>query len=135
MTLTELDRANSWASSNRDVLREAGKHWVATGEWLTVTELGRSALRRDESRDAFAALRDLPPALGQVQRPGDKVVLRIRGLVVTAEAQGVLHEFVRVLWLAMTKLRSEEPDPTVSAADLESLGHDDLTAQRVSQLV
>ncbi len=87
VSLTELDRAVQWANEHRAVLREAGDHWVATGEWMTVTELGRSAMRREDAADVFRALRNFPPALGRVNQPEDTVQLRVRALATTPSAE------------------------------------------------
>ena len=62
-----LDVAYAWAANNREVLREAVCYWLEHGEWLTVLQLGRSALLRGSDADAFAALRQLPQPLGRVE--------------------------------------------------------------------
>lgn len=103
---------------------------------MTVTDLGRAALRRDDPRDVFAALRVLPPALGRVDQPGDRVVLRVRALAMTPEAEMILHHYVRVFSLATLRLRSDEDFLEVRNGDLtEALGLPPTVAARVSQLV
>lgn len=134
--MTELERAERWIDQHRAVLREIGEHWARTGEWKTVDQLGRAALRRDEEDDVFAALRDLPPALGRVEHPQDMVRLRVRGLAVTPSTQSLLDEFIRVLRLAVHKLKSDDEHPKISRVDLtESLHLGAGTAQRVGQIV
>lgn len=134
--MTELERAERWIDQHRSVLREIGEHWASTGEWKTVDQLGRAALRRDEEDDVFAALRDLPPALGRVEPPQDMVRLRVRGLAVTPSTQSLLDEFIRVLRLAVHKLKSDDEHPKISRADLtDSLHLGAETAERVGQLV
>lgn len=136
MSLTELERAERWADEHRAVLREAGDHWVATGEWLTVTELGRSALRREDKKDVFAALRNLPPALGRIEQPQDTVILRVRALAMTPAAEPFLHEYIRVFWLATLRLKADDDDLEVRDTDLiDALGLSPEFAERVSQLV
>jgi hypothetical protein len=135
-SMTELQRAERWIEQHRSVLREIGEHWAATGEWKTVDQLGRAALRRNDEEDVFAALRDLPPALGRVEPPEDIVRLRVRGLAITPSTQPLLQEFIRVLRLAVLKLKSEDEHPRICRADLtESLHLGQEIAERVGQIV
>jgi len=137
MEPTFLDLADEWATAHRHVLREAGAHWLQHGKWMTVMQLGRSALRRTEERDVFAALRELPAPLGHVADPGDTVVLRVRALAAVPQARPFLEAFVRTLGLAKLRLLADDDErPLLCSRDLtETLGMSPEAAERVSQLI
>lgn len=103
---------------------------------MTVTELGRSSLRRGDDEDVFKALRNLPAALGRVSQPEDTVVLRVRALAMTPATENFLHAFVRVFWLATLRLKSDDDYLLITNTDLtDALDLPPSMAARVGQLV
>lgn len=130
-----LAEAADWATDNRPLLIEVGDQFL-DDDWPTLTAVGRAALRRGDRRDYFALLRSIPAPLGYVT-PEGVVVLRVRGLALCPRAENVLHDFLRVMWLAVQRLIWEESEePTVTSQDLrETLGLSGRLADRVSKLV
>jgi hypothetical protein len=137
MTATYLDVADEWAQRHRDVLEEAGLHWPKHGTWMTVMQLGRSALRREAGVDVFQALRELPPPLGRVEHPDDTVLLRVRALAYLPELRPVLDEFVKAVALSASRLKEEHDEkPALRNTDLtQVLGLSGEMAERVSHLI
>src|ERR671914_50297 len=120
--------AADWATQNRPVLVEIAERFL-DDDWPTVDQLGRDALRRNDERDVFTVVRSIPPVLGFVDND-DVVRLRVRGMAVCSRAENILQQFVRVLWLAATRLESNDPAPKVSSDDLTgSLDMTDAQAQ------
>lgn len=109
---TYLDLAEAWAVEHRTVLREAVGHWLEHGQWPTVTQLGMSALRRDDS-DIFETLRALPPPLGRVERPDERVELRLRALAMVPATEPLLSTFMRVLYLVSQRLMADDEENMV----------------------
>ncbi len=121
MALSYLDLAEQWLDANAEVIEQAVKHWLEHGQWLTVMDLARSALRRNPStsRDPFAELHALPPPLGRVEHPDERVILRARALVRLPEAQPVLRGFVAAVELASKRLVEEGGEkPKLRKTDL-----------------
>jgi hypothetical protein len=137
MVETYLSQADTWAAAHADIVREAGEHWLASGKWLTVTELGRSSLRRGYSGDPFSAIRGIPLPLGRVDRPADRLVLRVRALMALPAAETVLDGFVRLIRLAASRFTAEETDGLLlRSQDLtETLSMKPELAVRVAQLL
>ena len=137
MAKTYLDLADNWATAHRDVLEEAGQHWLKHKSWLTVMQLGRSALRRETGVNVFQALRELPPPLGRVEHPEDRVILRVRALAYLPELRPVLDGFVQALVLSAGKLKDEHDEsPTLRNTDLTMvLGLSRDISDRISQLL
>ena len=137
MMETYLSQADAWAAAHADIVREAGENWLANGEWLTVTELGRSSLRRGRSGDPFSTIRSIPLPLGRVDRPADKLVLRARALTALPAAETVLDGFVRVIRLAASRFIAEEPEGLLlRSRDLtETLSMNPVLGVRVAQLL
>lgn len=133
---TYLDVAERWARAHSDVLRRAGEHWVEHGAWMTVPELGLEILRR-EDRDVMEDLRALPPPLGRIEWPEERIELRVRALTYVPRARDLLDDFVRVVELIAHRLLDEQSEPLLlRSTDLpERLGIPPERATLVSQLV
>lgn len=133
---TYLDVAEAWAVDHRTVLREAVGHWLEHGQWATVTQLSVAALHRDNS-DIFETLRALPAPLGRVERPEERVELRVRALAMVPATEPLLNTFLRVLYLVSQRLMADdEENMVVRDTDLtETLSIPADVGVRVSQLV
>jgi uncharacterized protein (TIGR02391 family) len=130
-----LLKAAAWAQQHSALLCRIGEHFLQRGEWPDANPLARDVLR-DGDASAFDALQDIPAPYGFVDGDG-KARLLVRGLATVPGTENVLHEFVRVLWLAEQRLLSHEERPTVSSKDLVGapLNMNELMAQRVGALV
>ena len=137
MVETYLSQADAWAVAHADIVREAGEHWLASGEWLPVTDLGRSWLRRGGGGDPFSTIRGIPLPLGTVDRPADRLVLRARALTALPAAETVLDGFVRLIHLAASRFIAEETGGLLLGShDLtETLSMKPALAVRVAQLL
>lgn len=95
-----------------------------------------SALRRDNS-DIFETLRALPPPLGRVERPEERVELRVRALAMVPATEPLLGTFMRVLYLVSQRLMADdEENMVIRDTDLtETLSIPADASLRVSQLV
>lgn len=137
--LSYLDLAKQWLDANAEVIDQAGNHWLEHGQWLTVMDLARSALRRDPStsRDPFADMRALPPPLGRVEHPDERVILRVRALASLPEAQPVLRGFLAAVELAAKRLVEEGgEEPKLRKEDLiETLSLSSPLLDRVSAIL
>jgi hypothetical protein len=130
-----LQAAAEFAEQHLSLLQEIARHFVANGSWPSRQSLGREALRRDDQRDVFAVLREIPVSLGQVDHD-DTVRLRVRGLVVEEAARPILDGFVRALMLVTERLLGPDQEPSLSSQDLlEALDMDDKLARRVGALL
>lgn len=136
MSETYLDLAERWMTWHPDILREASDHWLASGEWLTAMQLGRSALRQGATSDVFTDIRALPPPVGRISHPDDSLILRVRALAALPRCKPALDGFIEALRLAGRRLLAEEEHPVLRSSDL--LGAISLAlpvAERVSQLL
>jgi len=133
---TFLDLADAWRARHERVIAASVEHWLRTGTWLTVNELGFAFLRSDDE-DIFEELRRIPPPLGRVERPDERLELRLRALVGVPSAAPVVQSFQHVLLLVKKLLMEGDPnDLALRGSDVVGVAHVPLElAPLVSQVI
>lgn len=133
--MSVLDETADWLQIHHGLVEEIFRRFQDKGHWPTRDEIGRWAIREGRP-DAYGALSAMPHPAGMVSPPDNRVELRVRALASVRAADQMVHEFVRALWLADSRLRSHDEHPELSSIDLEeSLGLDPTTAGRVGTLL
>ena len=106
---TYLDVAEAWAKRNESLLSDLVEHWLKSGEWMTVRQLGTLVLQRDDV-EIHDELRQIPVPLGRAETPEERVELRVRALADVAASAEVLDGFVDVVRLIGERMRTEPPE-------------------------
>ncbi len=133
-----IDRPQAWALEHAWLLNAVFAAFNRDGEWPRIESMQRRLADSDPSRAIVVSKLaiDIPHQLGARDR--DRLTLTTQGLVYCQGAAGLLAVFVAVIRQAAAAYRiSDDQHPAVLSgfAVKNSLGLDDLTYLKVSQLV